>query len=130
MKLAQWYFTLETGKDTWIFGKGTGDDEDALLGTYRKNNFLEGLYPKFNSHNQYLQTWLGLGLVGLLIFLLNLFAPLYLAFREKNLLYIIFLILIISFFFTESVLCRQHGVVFYAFFNSLFAFHTFNQNSD
>lgn len=128
MRLAKWYFTVEAGKQSPLFGTGTGDDEDALLDTYKKNNFREGYIPQFNSHNQFLQTWLGLGAVGLLLLVLNLFIPLFLAFKEHNFYYFIFLILIISFCFTESILCRQHGVVFYSFFNSLFAFHSLKTN--
>jgi O-antigen ligase len=128
MRLAKWYFTIEAGQQSWLFGTGTGDDEDALLDTYKKNNFKEGYIPRFNAHNQFLQTWLGLGIIGLIILILNLFIPLFLAFKERNLYYCIFLILIISFCLTESVLCRQHGVVFYSFFNSLFAFHSLKKN--
>lgn len=124
MKLAQWYFTLEAGKNNWLFGVGTGDDEDELQKTYLQNNFMEGYIPRFNSHNQYFQTWLGLGLVGLSILLLCFFIPVFIAFKQKNILYLIFLFIVMFFCLTESVFCRQNGIVFYAFFNSLFAFHS------
>ncbi|MFH1003907.1 MAG: O-antigen ligase family protein [Bacteroidota bacterium] len=124
MRMANWYFTIQAGKNTWLFGTGTGDDEDVLMSTYQKNNFMEGYVPKFNSHSQFFQTWLGLGVVGLLILLLNLFIPLYISWKTKNYYYMIFILVISLFCFTESIFCRQWGVVFYAFLNSLFAFHT------
>jgi O-antigen ligase len=129
MRMAKWYFALEAGKDSWLFGKGTGDDEDALLATYLKNNFMEGYIPKYNAHNQYLQTWLGLGVFGLFILLSNLIFPLYLALKQKQFLYLVFLILILFLCATESMLCRQYGVVFYSYFNSFFAFHFLGTNN-
>ncbi|MBI3502832.1 MAG: O-antigen ligase family protein [Bacteroidetes bacterium] len=125
MRFAKWFFTIKTGKKTWILGTGTGDDEDELMKTYLENNFMEGYVPQYNSHNQFLQTWLGLGVIGLGILLLNLLASFYLSLKRKNIIYFFFIFLITAFCFTESILCRQHGVVFYSFFNSLFAFHFF-----
>ncbi len=123
MKLAQWHFTMEAGKHTPILGVGTGDDDDELQKAYLESNFLEGYLPRYNSHNQYFQTWLGLGFVGLFVFVLNLFVPLVIAFKQRQIQYIVFIFIISFFCLTESILCRQHGVVFYAFFNSFFAFH-------
>jgi len=123
MRLAKWYFTLEAGKDKWFLGNGTGDGQDALMNKYLENNFMEGYIPQYNSHNQYLQTWLSLGMVGLIIMLCTICVPIYLAFKSGNILYLVFLGLILLFCITESIFSRQYGVVFYSFFNSLFAFH-------
>lgn len=123
MRLAKWYFTIEAGKPTWLFGQGTGDDLDALMQKYRDNNFAEGYVPKYNSHNQYLQTWLGLGIPGLLTMITMFAVPAIHSVRQKNFLHFSLIVLVAMFCLTESVFCRQWGVVFYACFNSLFAFH-------
>lgn len=123
MRLAKWYFSIEAGKDRWFLGNGTGDGQDALMNKYLENNFMEGYIPQYNSHNQYLQTWLSLGIVGLIIMLCTICVPIYLSFKSENILYLAFLGLILLFCITESIFSRQYGVVFYSFFNSLFAFH-------
>lgn len=129
MRLANWQFTIMAGEDSWFLGKGTGDGMDALLETYLKNNFYEGYAPKYNPHNQFLQTWLNIGIPGLLALLLSFIVASVLAIRRQQYIYIAFLILIAFFCLTESVLERQHGVVFYAFFNSLFVFSLFKKKA-
>ncbi|MGB3946514.1 MAG: O-antigen ligase family protein [Bacteroidia bacterium] len=121
MKLAQWYFTVQAGKNNKLIGVGTGDDEDELQKKYFENNFMEGYVPRYNSHNQWFQTWLALGFLGLSVLVATFLFPLFNTIKQKQFLYLFFLALIMFFFLTESVLCRQHGVVFYSFFNSLFA---------
>lgn len=127
MKLAQWYFTIEAGKNNQLIGVGTGDDEDELQKKYFDNNFMEGYVPKYNSHNQYFQTWLALGFVGLSILLIVFIVPVFMAIKRNQILYLFLLFMIMFFCLTESILCRQHGVVFYAFFNSLFASNGFKR---
>jgi O-antigen ligase len=130
MRLAKWYFTLKAGEDSWLIGQGTGDAQDALMQVYLENNFMEGYIPVYNAHNQYLQTWLMLGILGVLVFFLNIAVPFYYAFTRKEGLCLMFLLLILLFAVTESIFEKQHGVVFYSFFNSLFAFHTLKTSKD
>lgn len=127
MKLAQWYFTIEAGKNNQLIGVGTGDDEDELQKKYFDNNFMEGYVPKYNSHNQYFQTWLALGFVGLAILLIAFIVPVFKSLKQNQILYLFFLLLVMFFCLTESILCRQHGVVFYSFFNSFFAVSLFRK---
>lgn len=62
-----------------IWGQGTGDMMDALYSDYNKVGFSFGSYYKTNAHNQYLQIWGQLGLVGLAILVLLLLWPVILA---------------------------------------------------
>ena len=75
-----------------------------------------------NSHNQFLQVGVNLGLVGLSLFILTLFFPLFVALRQKNQLYIVFILLFVFSCLTISLLNSQNGTLFYAFFNSLMVF--------
>jgi O-antigen ligase len=63
------------------------------------------------------------GILGLLILIGSLIVPAVAANRNQNYLYLAFLLFFSLCFLTESVLNSQKGVVFFAFFNSLFAFH-------
>jgi hypothetical protein len=59
-----------------------------------------------------------------IIFLISILLPFMLAWKEKNILYCIFLIQFSVSCMTESVLERQSGVVYFAIFNSFFLFNT------
>jgi O-antigen ligase len=106
-----------------IFGVGTGDTEDALYKQYAVNNFKWGMEYKLNAHNQYLQTFIGLGLIGLLALLATFLFPAFIALRKRYYLLLGFIVLFSAACLTESMLCTQKGVVFFAFFNSLLLFH-------
>lgn len=119
----KWKSSWNAIKDNWVVGTGTGGAQNALREQYKLINWQEGLLVDYNSHNQYLQTWLTLGLPGILILLASVFIPMKRALKNGNIQYSIFLFLILIYFLTESFLERQWGVVFYSFFNSLLAFY-------
>ena len=123
----KWKCAWNVIKENWFLGVGTGDGQEELQLQYKRINFDIAFNEEYNTHNQYLQTWLGLGLVGLLLLISCLIFPAISAFQRKNYLYMSFLMLFSICCITESMLCRQNGIVFYAFFNSIFAFH-FKQN--
>jgi O-antigen ligase len=124
MRLAQWESSISIIVNDPILGVGIGDVQDELQKVYKKNYLKYSYIEQFNAHNEYIQTLLGLGLVGLVIFLASLMIPGYQAFREREILYLGFLGLFAYCCITESMLHMQKGVVFYTFFNSLFYFHS------
>lgn len=123
LRMHKWKYTLETIRENVLFGTGTGDSQDRLQETYKKHDFKIGYNLRFNAHNQFLQVALELGVIGLISFLICLFVPLYYAFKEARWLYVVFLIIFLISCLTESMLEVNKGIVFYTFFNSLFAFH-------
>jgi O-antigen ligase len=72
---------------------------------------------RLNAHNQYLQTTVALGVIGLLVLILILLLPALQAYRQNNFPYFVFLVLLGFNLLFESMLETQAGVVFYAFFN-------------
>ena len=96
---------LEEKGEKYNVYKGTGNDDG-----YQNKNF----------HNQYIQNFAELGVLGLLILLLMLFVLLKKAIHNKDFIHFTFSILMISVFLTESFLWRQRGVVFFVIFYSLF----------
>ncbi len=105
----------------WL-GVGTGDVKDELLNYYKDKGISNALTLKLNAHNQYLQTAIALGLVGLILLLAALLVPAWIAMREKNLLLLFFLLISGTNFLFESMLERQAGVVFFGFFSSFLFF--------
>ncbi|MEA3480310.1 MAG: O-antigen ligase family protein [Bacteroidota bacterium] len=117
LRMLIWRSSSGIIKEHFLTGVGTGDVEDALIQKYEEKDIAMAVEQKLNAHNQYLQTWLAIGLPGLLTLLLMLFLPAWQAFRRYNLVYFLFLFIIAFNFIFESMLETQSGVVFYAFFN-------------
>lgn len=117
-----WQAGLEIVKENPICGVGTGDVKDALLGVYAKRQMLGAIEKKLNAHNQFLETAIGQGLIGLLVLILVFFIPFIKAFKEKNIIWMLFLVLVSFNFLFESMLNTQMGVFFFAYFYSFFIF--------
>lgn len=109
-------------------GVGSGDVEDILLEKYKENKFMWGIEYKYNAHNQFLQTFIGLGIIGLIFLIAGFIIPILDSFRKKQYLYSGLLLVFALACMSESMLCAQKGVVFYAFFNSLLVFHYPDKN--
>ncbi len=105
--------------DIGLLGLGLGNAQSLLTSYYEYYNLYEGFYS-FNFHNQYLQTLIELGYIGLILLLLIIFYGLYFSFKRKNLLMVIFFFLMISLFLTESFFSRQKGILFFIFVYCIF----------
>jgi O-antigen ligase len=115
-----WDAALGIIKRNFFTGVGTGDVKDALFAQYELNNFKNGKLMKLNAHNQYLQTFIALGLSGILILLAGFFWPLWFSVKKSYLIYVAFILIVAFNFLFESMLERQAGMMFYAFFNTFF----------
>lgn len=104
----------------YFFGVGTGDQESELLRSYDRNGYSPGIEFTFNMHNQYMQTVLCSGIIGLVLFLWIAKIQVAQAIRNKDFLYLSFIMLFLLACVTESTLNRNKGVLFYLFFSLLF----------
>ncbi len=111
----------------WLFGYGIGDVNDQLDTCY-KEEIDSNVYQikQYNAHNQYLQIFLSSGVIGGLIFILSILFGMRYAYRQKIMGYLAFSVLVATCFLTENILSRHDGVLFYAFFNSIFIFYSKN----
>lgn len=74
-RVVTWESAFEVAMKKPFFGHGMGDAKDLLLQVYEEKNFALGEKGKFNSHNQYLESFMNAGvlaLFGLLGFLVSL----------------------------------------------------------
>jgi len=129
-RLAQWESSLSIIKQSPLLGVGPGDVQDELQEVYKKNFLKYSYRDKLNAHNQYFQTCLGLGLVGLSALLAGIFIPGIMAWKQVNVVCISFLVIFALCCITESMLYVQKGIVFYGFFNSLLTFHLLQREPD
>jgi O-antigen ligase len=130
LRLYKWKYTLETIAEHPFLGTGTGDSQDKLQETYKKHDFKIGYDLRFNAHNQFLQTMLELGVFGFISLCICLLVPAVLAYRKKEWIYLAFLTVFSISCLTESMMEVNKGITFYAFFNSLFAFHFLNKQEE
>jgi O-antigen ligase len=129
LRLLIWEQAVELIKEQPILGTGTGDIKDELIIKYKKANITEAWEKRLNVHNQYLQIFATLGLIGFFLFLIVFLLPTYWAFKEKNYLYVGFMIIVGFNFMFESLLEKQDGVIFYSLLNA-FTFFFFRPGND
>ncbi len=117
-RLLIWRASNEIIKDNFYTGVGTGDVKDVLLEKYKERNLWYSYEHKLNTHNQFLQTFIALGVLGFLALLASLFVPLMYAIKRKNMIHVFFILIVFFNILVESMFENQAGVVFYAFFSS------------
>jgi O-antigen ligase len=122
-KMIIWSAAVEAIKQSPVFGYGTGDGQSALEKIYSEKGLVWEVKNSLNPHQEFLSTTLDLGVPGLACIVLMLFVPFVEAVRAKDLFAIGFLIIVTLFFFGESVLQRQKGIVFFSYFYSLLFCH-------
>lgn len=103
-------------------GFGVNASDGAIIKKHRQYQLFKE-YNYHNFHNQYIQFFSELGIFGFLIFILMLVINLKNAITNNNFLHIVFAFTMIVLFLTESILCRQIGILFfiplYCIFNSI-----------
>ena len=101
-------------------GYGVGDVMKTTNAKLKEYGHEEMIKHNLNSHNQYLQMGLELGVLPMLFFIGWGLYLLIKSWREEN--YFLFFILLNLLFncLFESMLQRQSGIVFYTFFICLF----------
>ena len=114
-----WRETISLLPDYWLLGTGTGDVKDVLNKEYQENDFAYGYEKSLNAHNQYLQSFLALGIIGLLLFILTIITPWLMRNSYHPLLLMLLFIFALN-CLTESMLEAQRGAIFFALMISIF----------
>ena len=110
----QWSVTGSTvRKSLLVIGVGTGDVMPELKSYYKDMNLMSAYDQQLNAHNQFFQTTIALGVMGLLVLIALLVCSLVLAWRSHAWRSLLFLIVTGGHFLTESVLEKQAGTLFF-----------------
>lgn len=117
-RMLSWECSWQQIKNAVFIGSGTNNTSQLLTDCYEKKigNEAVQVVEAYNAHNQFLQTALDLGYVGLLVLLLIYARMLYVSIKKKDMLLLFFFIIMSLFGMTESFLIRQWGIVFFVFF--------------
>jgi O-antigen ligase len=103
-----------------MLGYGTGDVNDVLQSMYKGEKESEIREKKLNAHNQFLQTTLAVGLVGFMFLILPYLLLIKESLKKWDYIPLIFVFIILFNLLFESMYETQAGIVFIAFFLSLF----------
>jgi hypothetical protein len=99
----------------YVFGVGIGDSEKMLVNVYQQYPDWIG-YMGYNAHNQFIETLLAHGMLGLTILIAWLLYGLLISIRNGNEFLCYFIVILFFSFQTESMLWRQKGILFTVFF--------------
>ena len=111
-----WRNFTDVFQDNSIFtGAGVGDVKRALVQVYEKKG-IESPSKPTECHNQFIQTLVACGVLGLLLLLTIIGYAFWLAYKNRDLVLLLFMLIISINFMFESVLERVFGVIFFAFF--------------
>ncbi|MFT4659781.1 MAG: O-antigen ligase [Patiriisocius sp.] len=119
IRIEKWKNAIECIVRSPIIGVGTGDTIDELVKIYEKNKFDLAIQYRFNPHNQYLQTTIALGILGLSALLLIFVLMFLRGYNSEDWMLMIFVLVVTMSMLTESMLERQKGLVFIVFFSML-----------
>ncbi len=133
-----WHYGSEVIAENFWIGTGTGAADFALAEKLKECDaqFWDGkrnytLQSKlYNFHNEFLQQFATHGIVGFLLILALMAFPILNRKKPIGALEGAFLTLICISFFTESMLERQAGVLFFGFFYALFFVAPFAASAD
>ncbi|MBA7539863.1 hypothetical protein ES705_32148 [subsurface metagenome] len=118
-RVVLWEESVWIIKRNFIFGVGQGDIKMELFRQAKKQGYLQIIEKNLNIHNQFLETFIGLGIGGIILLVMMLFWPI-LKLRGKYLKLFVYFIIIVSLNLVfESMFNRLAGVFFFMFFYCL-----------
>jgi O-antigen ligase len=124
LRLLQWRYAnqIMQANHAWLFGVSPGDSQDLLNEKYKKAGVDTGIpgtrqkgFLDYNFHNQYIETTVRSGFLGLVILLTICWLFILMVIRQKTMesfFIVLTLILILS---VESFLTLQHGIFAFTF---------------
>lgn len=116
VRILIWEQAIRIIKQNWIFGLSPGDVNDALYHAYEESGLTGAMNKKLNAHNQFLQTFLGTGIIGIVLLTIVTAWLIVLGVLKRNKILMLFGVLITLNFLVESMLQAQAGFVFFSFF--------------
>lgn len=129
VRILVWEESIKIIKENFIFGTTPGDLTDKLDAAYLKDGLTGAYSNSLNAHNQFLQTFIGTGLIGFIFLAAMTFYALILSIIRKNYLLALFSLLIILNFMVESMLQVHAGFIFFTFFFCLMIRYNFSNTA-
>ncbi|NCT08492.1 MAG: O-antigen ligase family protein [Flavobacteriia bacterium] len=106
------FLEIVSEKKQLFLGSGLNNSQENLNNKYKQYNLYPG-FLNYNFHNQYLQVFAELGIVGFSLLLLILYSLFHKAIVQKDYFVLFFIITVLTVSITESFLWRQRGMIFF-----------------
>jgi len=117
IRIAVWECAWQVIKANMVFGTGLGDKGDELKKAYLKKEFTFGYTTNRNTHNNYVDVWMSLGLIVFLLFLTSFFIlPLFHCIKASDWYGLTVIISFMLSLLTENYMDRTMGNTLLAFF--------------
>jgi len=110
-RVVLWIISYEIIQENW-FGSGTGNISELLSEKYEKYDLQVLKKNQLNPHNQFLQSGVELGILGLIPIVFLCLYLIYLSIKQSNILLFILVSNLIFNCIFESILERQFGIIF------------------
>lgn len=119
-RISIWNASFNLIKANFLLGVGTGDIQNELNEEYKRMGKRD-LYrdKELNAHNQFIETSAENGLIGLLLLLSVFGIMLGIAVKNRNILYLMFILIVFISFLFETMLNRLAGLAFFSVFSFL-----------
>ncbi len=111
-----WGASIDLIRENILFGVGTGDVKDVLVKQYQDLGFDEVKAKKLNSHNQFLQTGVAFGVLGMILLSLIFAEMLRRSLKTRDIVSLSFLTILVLNSLVESILEVEAGVFFFSVF--------------
>jgi O-antigen ligase len=120
-RISIWKSTLELVSQNLLIGVGASDAKLELIKYFKNTNQKFLAKFEFPVHNQFLDSLLKFGILGLISTFLYIFNIARLGYKTKNTLIIFFFVLFFTSNLTDDFLIRFDGIVFSGFWVSIFS---------
>lgn len=111
-RILLWRNAIEIVKEKPFLGVGVSHVQNSVNYHMELSGDAERLPVKLNAHNEYLQTTVGMGVVGLMFLISIYLLPLRYSNKDKMFVTLTFVIIVCTASISESIMERQAGVVF------------------
>lgn len=112
-RLIMWNTSVEVIKDNFVYGTGTGDYNDELIKRNKKYKNQGVVNSELNSHNQFLNTFVQLGLIGFLTLCAVFYLYFRIAMKNRDFLIVIIGVTFLLNFLFESIIETQSGIILF-----------------
>ena len=130
IRLAIWKNAWSVILRNKIFGTGLGDKGDQLKKEFQRNGFVFAVQTNRNTHNSYLDVWMSLGLLGLILLLAAfLFIPIKSSYEQWDYFGVLILISFFVALMFENYIDRTIGNTILAFFVSFISSYKTSERS-
>lgn len=127
-RLSRWKVAVDLIKKKPFLGYGAGTEKLHLVREYQQRDMKLAAEQRYGAHNQFISYFLEFGIIGILVFITFLISNILIALAHKHFLAVFFFTSLFFLSMFENIFYNDAGIIFIAFFSTLFTYLSLNQN--